>query len=244
MTIGQDKYIHFSTFSFSRLNSCFFLCNSAEYFTFCIHFTIIRPQIVFIMLQAFQPGSLIIVRIRRKFTLLKMFSTQLAGIFKRLMEKEEFSIEDAARLLAQAPAGEGRIQIYATGEMKAAVLEATEGAEPLASAAQWSEDHSVEEISDTDRFLIISRYSDDEQAVVLAKSLSEKMTPFAAISTAVEGEGPSLAELADVHIDLKLTKGLLPDEDGTRFGYPSAIAALFVYHGLKFTIDEILSEYE
>lgn len=176
--------------------------------------------------------------------MLKMFSTQLTGIFKKLMEKEEFSIEDAARLLAQAPAGEGRIQIYATREMKAAALEATEGAEPLASAAHWTDAHSENDIADTDRFLIISRHSNDGQAVALAKALSEKMIPFAAISTAVEGEGPSLAELADVHIDLKLTKGLLPDEEGNRFGYPSAIAALFVYHGLKFTIDEILSEYE
>ncbi|MGD6874903.1 DUF2529 domain-containing protein [Bacillus infantis] len=176
--------------------------------------------------------------------MLKMFSTQLTGIFKKLVDKEEFSIEDAARLLAQAPAGEGRIQIYATREMKAAALEATEGAEPLASAAHWTDAHSENDIADTDRFLIISRHSNDEQAVALAKALSEKTIPFAAISTAVEGEGPSLAELADVHIDLKLTRGLLPDEEGNRFGYPSAIAALFVYHGLKFTIDEILSEYE
>jgi hypothetical protein len=58
------------------------------------------------------------------------------------------------------------------------------------------------------------------------------------------GSTGELSELADVHIPLQLTKGLLPDDFGNRYGYPSSMAALFVYHGLKFTIDEILAEYE
>ncbi|MGV3240768.1 DUF2529 family protein, partial [Streptococcus hyovaginalis] len=29
-----------------------------------------------------------------------------------------------------------------------------------------------------------------------------------------------------------------------RYGYPSLIAALFIYHGIKFTTDEILKEYD
>ena len=51
------------------------------------------------------------------------------------------------------------------------------------------------------------------------------------------------SELADVHIDLQLIKGLLPNDAGERFGYPSSMAALYVYYGLKFTIEEILAEY-
>jgi len=50
--------------------------------------------------------------------------------------------------------------------------------------------------------------------------------------------------LADVHINLQLLKGLLPDDFGNRYGYPSSMAALYVYYGIKFTIDEILAEYE
>ncbi|MFL6556676.1 MAG: DUF2529 family protein, partial [Bacillus sp. (in: firmicutes)] len=33
--------------------------------------------------------------------MLKMFTTQLTGMFKRIEEKEEYSFEDGARLLAQ-----------------------------------------------------------------------------------------------------------------------------------------------
>jgi hypothetical protein len=41
-----------------------------------------------------------------------------------------------------------------------------------------------------------------------------------------------------------LTKGLLPDDFGNRYGFPSPMAGLFVYYGLKFTIEEIIAEYE
>ncbi|MGG1675770.1 DUF2529 domain-containing protein [Neobacillus sp. NRS-1170] len=167
--------------------------------------------------------------------MLKMFTTQLTGLFKRLEEKEEFAFEDGARLLAQGQS----IFIFGTKEMKAVEFEALEGEEPLKGAKNLT---SVEEVSDADRVLIFTRRSDDEAAVGLAGQLQEKGIPFVAVSTVFDGGG--LAELADVHLDLRLTKGLLPDDVGNRYGYPSAMAALFVYHGLKFTIDEILAEYE
>ncbi|MBG9451951.1 hypothetical protein ABE67_21905 [Cytobacillus firmus] len=173
--------------------------------------------------------------------MLKMFSTQLTGLFKRLQEKEEFSIEDSARLLAQAAAGDGKIYIYGTKEMAAIGYEAMQSQEPLRVAAILEKDS---EVSETDRVIIFSRYSDDEDAATLAKSLSEKGVPFVAVSTLRTENGGSLADFADVHIDLKLAKGLLPDEEGNRFGYPASMAALFVYYGIKFTIDEILAEFE
>ncbi|MBX9971555.1 DUF2529 domain-containing protein [Cytobacillus firmus] len=173
--------------------------------------------------------------------MLKMFSTQLTGLFKRLQEKEEFSIEDSARLLAQAASGDGKIYIYGTKEMAAIGYEAVQSQEPLRDAAIFE---SEEEVSETDRVIIFSRHSDDEDAAVLAKSLSEKGIPFVAVSTVKAESNINIADLADVHIDLKLAKGLLPDEEGNRFGYPASMAALFVYYGIKFTIDEILAEYE
>jgi hypothetical protein len=167
--------------------------------------------------------------------MLKMFTTQLTGLLKRIEEKEEYSFEDGARLLAQGP-----IYIFATKEMKAVEFEAIEGAEPLKGAKVFER---VGELTDSDRVLIFSRYSSDEDAVEVAAQLQEKAIPFVAVSTAVP-EGGKLQELADLHIDLRLTKGLLPDDFGNRYGYPSSMAALFVYFGLKFTIEEILAEYE
>jgi uncharacterized phosphosugar-binding protein len=170
--------------------------------------------------------------------LIKMFTTQLTGLFKRIEEKAEFSFEDGARLLAQAPVSDGIIYIVGIKEMKAVLFEALEGAEPLKNAKAFT---SIDEITDADRVLLFTRNSNDAEAITFAQSLQEKGIPLVAVSAGTAGE---LSELADVHIHLQLTKGLLPDDFGNRYGYPSSMAALFVYHGLKFTIDEILAEYE
>jgi hypothetical protein len=163
-----------------------------------------------------------------------MFTTQLTGLFKRIEEKEEFSFEDGARLLAQGQ------NIYVVGfkEMKGVEFEALEGAEPLKGALT-----KVESATSADRVLLFTRHSDDQEAVELADKLVEKEIPFVAVSTSISEEG-KLEELADVYINLQLKKGLLPDDFGNRYGYPSSMAALYVYYGLKFTIDEILAEYE
>ncbi|MEH7493760.1 DUF2529 domain-containing protein [Neobacillus niacini] len=166
--------------------------------------------------------------------MLKMFTTQLTGLFKRIEEKGEFSFEDGARLLAQGQ------KIYVVGfkEMKSVEFEAIEGAEPLKGALT-----NVEAATSADRVLLFTRHSDDREAVELAGTLHEKRIPFVAVSTSISEDG-KLEELADVHVNLQLTKGLLPDDFGNRYGYPSSMAALYVYYGLKFTIDEILAEYE
>lgn len=171
--------------------------------------------------------------------MLKMFTTQLTGLFKRIEDKEEFAFEDGARLLAQAPVGDGSIYIFGAAEMKAVEFEALEGAEPLNGAKVLTPD-KIDQLTDADRAVLFTRTSSDEAAFAVASALQAKGIPFVAVSTVTDG---GLAELADVHIDLRLKKGLLPDDEGNRFGYPSSMAALYVYFGLKFTIDEILAEY-
>jgi len=173
--------------------------------------------------------------------MLKMFSTQLAGLFKRIQEKQEFSFEDGGRLLAQAPAGDGFIYIFGSKEMQAVTYEALEGSEKLSYFQRYKDGVLEPE----DRVLIFSRFSNDEDAVNLGLALKEKGISFVAVSTAVsDPDSSDLTETADVHIDLGLKKGLLPDEEGNRFGFPSSMAALFAFYGLKFTIEEILAEYE
>jgi uncharacterized phosphosugar-binding protein len=174
--------------------------------------------------------------------MLKMFSTQLTGLFKRIQDKEEFAFEDAARLIAQAAVSDGSIFLFGHKEMEAVVLEATIGAEPLRYAKSFPND--LTDIQESDRAIIISRYSTDLEAIECGKKLQEIGVPFVAISTKMAADTEDLFDLADVTMNLQLSKGLLPDEVGNRYGLPSSMAALFAYYGLKFTFDEILAEYE
>lgn len=175
--------------------------------------------------------------------MLKMFSTQLTGLLNSIYEKENFAFEDSARLLAQAAVGEGTVYLYGEKEMDAVVSEALYSVEPFQSAKKW--DGKDLSVSYQDRVIIFTRYSNDEQAVAAGKWLSENGIPFVAVSTVLPAiaEAESLTDLTDVHIDLRLKKGLLPDEEGNRFGYPASIAALYVYYGIKLTFDEIIAEY-
>ncbi|WP_375162354.1 DUF2529 domain-containing protein [Bacillus sp. V3B] len=173
-----------------------------------------------------------------------MFTTQLHGLFQRIQEKQSEWIEDGARLLAQAAIADHTIYVYGTAEMDAVVCEALKGAEPLSHTTSL---HSVDDLGQLtmmDRVLLVSRYSTDSEALQLAKKLSEKGIPFVAIASHIESNKETIVDLADVHIDLQLKKGLIPNDDGGRSGYPFSMAALFVYYALKLTIEEILVEYE
>ncbi|OXS55789.1 uncharacterized protein DUF2529 [Bacillus sp. V-88] len=173
--------------------------------------------------------------------MIKMFTTQLTGLFKRIYDKQEFEIEDGARLLAQAAIGQGSIYIKGYREMEAVTSEALFGAEPLPSARRY--DPSAQ-LTEADRVLIVTRYSTDEEAVAFAKKLSADGVPFVAVSGMVEGE-ESLVDHADIHLDTKVIKGMLPgDEIGERVSFPSSMAALYLYFALGFVIREMLEEYE
>ncbi|MFB6466258.1 DUF2529 domain-containing protein [Cytobacillus sp. Hz8] len=176
--------------------------------------------------------------------MLKMFTTQLQGLLNRIQDREGMAMEDGARLLAQAAVGEGKIYMIGIQEMKAVETEALHGAEPLKGLYPFEGAEQIDHFTDADRVLLISRFSHDQEALTIAKALADRGVPFVSIATEADSNDESIANLADVHIDLKLTKGLLPREDGQRFGFPSSMAALYVYFGLKFTLEEILEEYE
>ncbi len=175
--------------------------------------------------------------------MLKMFTTQMTGLFKKIQDKEDLSIEDGARLLAQALIGDGHIFIFAENELSAVQAEAIHSKEPLQRARVFEGLAQIDQVTVADRVLILARTTHDDRAIALGKALEEKEIPFVSVATVDEGDGDALNDLSHAHIDLQLKKGLLPDEEGNRYGYPASMAALYVYYGLKFTIDEIMEEY-
>jgi uncharacterized phosphosugar-binding protein len=175
--------------------------------------------------------------------MLKIFMTQLSGYFKKIAEQEEFNLEDGARLLAQAVFGDGHIYIHGFHEMEAVVLEAIKGQEPMPKAKKLIENGALAKVNETDRILLVTRFSNDKEAIALAQLLKEKGLQIVGLSAVVNESNLSLADYVDVHIDTKLVKPLIPDEDGNRFGFPAIMTALFAYYGLYFTMKEILEEY-
>ncbi|SFA42305.1 protein of unknown function [Parageobacillus thermantarcticus] len=176
---------------------------------------------------------------------MKIFATQMIGYLKKIAEEEEMALEDGARLLAQAIVGDGRILLHGFHEMEAVVIEALYGHDKLPKAVRLMENgHLRNDIDETDRILLIARFSNDQDAIRLAERLKEQGLEIAAISAVVKDEQPSLVDVVDVHIDSKLLKPIIPKDDGSRIGMPTVITASFAYYCLLLTIYDILEEYE
>ncbi|MCC2930175.1 DUF2529 domain-containing protein [Bacillus sp. LBG-1-113] len=170
--------------------------------------------------------------------MLKIFTTQLTGIFSRIQDKESDAIEDGARLLAQAVISGHSIYIYGANELQGILHEATESKEPLPSVKAFPA--NADDVTESDRVLMFCTGTGTDEEQALAKELYEKGAGVVCVSPASKA---GIEQYCDVHIDSKLKMPLVPDEDGTRFGFPSLMTALYVYHALSFTLKEILQEY-
>ncbi|WP_179295644.1 DUF2529 family protein [Bacillus sp. FJAT-45350] len=176
--------------------------------------------------------------------MLQIFTTQLQGKLKDVKEHNLDEIEDASRLLAQALISNGKIYIHGTKEMNGVVPEALYGKEKLSGVMPLiKEENNMNDCTAIDRVLIFARTSNDKEAIDLVKELQNDGVTVIAVSNCVENDSDiSLKNLADIHINTNLTSSLVPDDEGTRVGYPSLILSLFVYHCLAMTVSEILQE--
>lgn len=170
--------------------------------------------------------------------MLKIFTTQLNGLFKRIQDQEEESIEDGARMLAQSAISGHTVYIYGEKELSGITKEALHGRESLSFVKELPEE--IEEITPQDKVLMFLQGTLDHGELDLARRLHEQETGIIAVST--DGR-EAFENFCEVWIDTKLKKPLVPDENGERIGYPSLMAGLYVYHALMLTIKEILDEY-
>jgi hypothetical protein len=169
--------------------------------------------------------------------IMKMLTTQISGLLQRIAGNSEESIEETARLLAQATIGEGRVIVAGFGEMVAVTETALNGAEPLNGAIRYKKDMDIET---ADRVWLLTRSVTDERALELARVLAERCIPFAALAAEKPGADNELEDLAYTYISSGLTRGLLPTDDGERIVQPHALGALFVYEAVKIAYDEMV----
>lgn len=169
----------------------------------------------------------------------KILSTQLAGLLQRIQQSEEESIEETARLLAQAAIGQGTVYFACFGELEGVAQNAQNGAEPFVKFARYTADI---DLLPADRVIIFTRSGQDSAALELAKKLSADFIPFAAVASEAAGETNELSELAYTYVSLKMRSGILPHPTklGERIVMPYLIAALFVYEAIKMEFDAML----
>lgn len=172
---------------------------------------------------------------------MKMLTTQLSGLLQRIAGSEEENIEDTARLLAQAAAGEGKIYFAAFEEMQSLPINAQYAAEPFPKMEILTPDV---QLTSADRVWIITRSALNDEAIKLAKLLNDQFIPFSVLASEPAEPDNQLFDLAYTYISLKISKGLLPAEDGSRVVFPHALAGLFIYEAVKLQLDEILKSEE
>ncbi|MEQ6377029.1 DUF2529 family protein [Bacillaceae bacterium S4-13-58] len=171
--------------------------------------------------------------------MLKMLSTQITGKFLEIMETEQYHIEDAARSLSQAIIGQGTLYWFGFGEMHALIDEVVHGAETLPSSKIFQSDI---ELHPMDRVVIATRFADHKDAMSLAKNIQESEAQVISLS-AIRNDEHSLKQVADIHINTKITEPLLPLEN-SRACFPSVMTMLYAYYGLVLTTREILADHE
>lgn len=173
--------------------------------------------------------------------MLKMLTTQLTGLLQRITTDQEETIEEAARLLAQAGVADGKVYFACFGEMKALEYNAQLAEEPFAKMTPWTNDA---QITDLDRVLIVTRHADDAEALALAQQLYDAFIPFAVITSEKVADAGKMADLAYVYVSLKMKQGLIPNDLGERIVVPHVLAALFVYEAIKVQYDEMVFDDE
>lgn len=167
---------------------------------------------------------------------MKMLTTQLSGFLDRIANNNEESIEETARLLAQATVGEGRVIVAGFDELTCVQTVATASEKPFLGAVVYNPNLKI---GHADRVWIFTRSATDSRMLKLARTLAEDFIPFAAVAPEKEAD-LELADLATTYISTGLLRGLLPGEDGERIVEPHALAALFIYEAVKISYDEML----
>ncbi|WP_100400410.1 DUF2529 family protein [Bacillus sp. FJAT-44742] len=172
--------------------------------------------------------------------MLKIFSTQLQGLFRKITDQQEEALENSARLLAQALAGEGNIYIFATEKMKGVAHSALYSQDAPESTALFPE---KENLSPSDRVLIISESDSNPEAMNILEACQNVNVPVVSISPLTTQEG-ALEQSSDFHINTFAQGGVVPDDAGNRTGHPEHLVSLFAVLSLFLTLHEMLLELE
>ena len=163
--------------------------------------------------------------------MLKIFNTQLNGIFKKI-DAQEVELDIASRLLAQAVVGEGNIWVKGFGDLKYLEEYIVNSNESLPDSKVWITDTVVDK---TDR------------VIVMAETYNEDVIEFV---TVLEDSDIDYVLICNAHeniqsmnfIDLSTPRAIVPTEDFSRIITPHAMAMNYIYYVIYANMKEMLDE--
>lgn len=173
---------------------------------------------------------------------MKMYITQLRGVFERISQENEEGLEEAGRRLAQTLTMNGHVYVWGLGQGRLAVNEATESTNKLPGVKiLFDQNGQKNKLTDHDSVLLFVAEGQENPAVKLIDSLKDSGAQFiGVIPSNVEGDllNPSF----DHHLFFPSAGPLIPLDDDLKRGNPESLAILFLYHLIYFSLIEILNE--
>ncbi|MFC7391882.1 DUF2529 family protein [Scopulibacillus cellulosilyticus] len=172
--------------------------------------------------------------------MLKIFTTQLVGVFNDVQKQNETEIEDSARLLAQAVISDGKIAVHGLGSWQSVAIEAVEGDNRLPKAQYlYDESGKIKDLDATDAVIIAANDINQQEAIFLAEELKSKGCTVIAI---FEKDYENYSDSVDIAVITTENRPLVPLNDDKKIGRPSIMAALYGYFAIYLTTIDMLDE--
>lgn len=168
---------------------------------------------------------------------MKIFATQLQGIFQSIASKQEDAFEDASRLLLQAVSGPGTLYIAAAPSLKGTAVSLC--SHPDAPEGLIYTEDFPSEIQEGDRLLLLA---DKDSSVLSWQEKAGQASASCVIIGPASAQENTELEALDVWLATFVRGGIVPTDTGEKHGDPTSLAALFTGQLLFLYMQEMLEE--
>ncbi|RKD76068.1 uncharacterized protein DUF2529 [Sinobaca qinghaiensis] len=168
---------------------------------------------------------------------MKIFATQLQGIFQSIASKQEEAFEDASRLLLQAVSGTGTLYIAAAPSLKGTAVSLC--SHPDAPEGLVFTEDIPSGMQEADRLLLLT---DQDSSMLSRQGAAGRASASSVIIGPASAQENTELEALDVWLATFVRGGIVPTDTGEKQGDPASLAALFTGQLLFLYMQEMLEE--
>lgn len=169
---------------------------------------------------------------------MKIFATQLQGIFQSIASKQEEAFEDASRLLLQAVSGPGTLYIAAAPPLKGTAVSLC--SHPDAPEGLVFTEDIPSGMQEADRLLLLA--DKDSNNMISWQEAAGRVSASSVIIGPASAKESAELEALDVWLDTFVRGGIVPTDTGEKHGDPASLAVLFTGQLLFLYMQEMLEE--